>query len=108
MIFLIDFVINTVFCIMNDTFLVSFVPGEQLPADQAAGRLLLLRGGAARGARRPRQVLRRARPQDDQGHQPRQEEEGLGEEGFLVPHEMGGGLFQFRRWARLWISCKFS
>ena len=58
----------------------SCFPGEQLPAHQAAGRLLLLRGGPADRARRPRQVLRRARPQDDQGHQSGQEEEGLGEQ----------------------------
>jgi hypothetical protein len=43
-------------------------PGEQVFADQAAGRLLLLRLGTAGAARRPRTVLRGNGPPHDPGH----------------------------------------
>jgi len=53
-------------------------PGEQLSADQALGRLLLLRGRLAGRAPGPRGLLRRTRPQNDQGHQLRQTKTRIG------------------------------
>ena len=62
------------FCLFTSSF-----AGVELPPDQAPWGLLLLRCGSPRGQDGPRQLLRRARPPHDQGHQPGQEKKGVGE-----------------------------